>query len=96
MQKFSDFAKEKALDGGKARIDDILGKEIIVLAYHVGASRYKQGGNSSYLKLQFELDGKRRVLFTGSGVLIRQCEQYGEQMPFAASIVKSGKYYSFQ
>lgn len=44
--------------------------------------------------LQFELDGDRRVLFTGSDVLIEQVETYGDQIPFAATIKKIDRYYT--
>lgn len=71
----------------------MLDKEIVVCAYRITDSKYGEG---SCLKLQFELDGEKHVLFTGSNVLIRQCEQYADRMPFLARIVKPGKYYTFQ
>lgn len=95
MERFSDFANEQALDGEKMRIDDIVGKEISVLAYEIHESRYKKNSSAKCLKLQFEVDGKRHVTFTGSQVLMRQCEHYKEHLPFIATIVKPDKYYSF-
>ena len=96
MERFRDFASETSLEGEKMKIADVLGKEITVLAYQTGESRYKRGDSSSYLKLQFELDGRKRVLFTGSVVLLRQCETYREHMPFTATVEKVGKYYTFK
>lgn len=96
MMRFSDFAEDAALEGSKMRINDILEKEILITAYQVGESRFGHDGNCNYLKLQFELDGDKHILFTGSGVLLRQCEKYADRMPFLAKITKPGKYYTFQ
>ena len=93
MERFSDFSKEDVLDGEKVQIDKVLGKDIVVLGYRISESKY---GNGKCLELQFETDGKKHILFTGSAVLMRQCEQYHDKMPFIAQIAKPSKYYTFQ
>jgi hypothetical protein len=46
------------------------------------------------LALQVEINGDRRVVFTGSDVLIGQLERYGEQIPFLAVVRKIDRYYT--
>lgn len=79
------------MDGEKKKIDDILNKNIVVLKYRISESKYTE----KCLTLQFELDGARCVLFTGSGVLMNQCERYEKMLPFEAKIRKIDKYYTF-
>lgn len=47
------------------------------------------------MQLQYELDGKKYVSFTNSEVLIRQIEQYADEIPFLTTIVKRNSYYTF-
>ncbi len=92
MKKFSDFSSEKGLTGDKMKLESILGKEIEVKSYNVNKSKYSDG---DVLKLQFNFDGKEYIVFTGSKVLIEQCEKYKEELPFVAKIEKIEKYYTF-
>ena len=95
MKRFSDFAEEaKPLDGEKVKIKDILDKEIAIIGYRVATSKFRGSNSSQCLTLPFELEWERRVLFTGSGVLIEQIEKYGDQIPFLATIRKIDKYYT--
>lgn len=57
MKRFKDFAKEENLDGDKAKLDFILGKEIIVTDYQLTNSKFANN-NRMCLKLQFELEAK--------------------------------------
>lgn len=79
------------MDGEKKKIDDILDKNIVVLKYRITESKYTE----KCLTLQFELNGCRHVLFTGSSVLINQCERYEKMLPFETKIKKIDKYYTF-
>ncbi|WP_287372401.1 hypothetical protein [Prosthecochloris sp.] len=95
MKKFSDFAKEpEILDGDKIRLDDVLNKPIQIIGYKVTTSKYGKNKSGKCLKLQFELDNERRVIFTGSDVLIDQLEQYGGEIPFQAVIKRIDRYYT--
>lgn len=94
MKKFSDFAKNTGImKGDKIAISEVLDKEIIVDSYTIGESRYE---GKKLLTLQINLDGEDRIIFTGSTVLIDQCDEYKDHMPFEATIIKvNGKFYSF-
>jgi len=84
-----------ALIGDKIKIEEILGKEIEIISFKVGDSKYVKDGNNKVLTLQFKLDDENRILFTGSKVLLDQCEKYESEMPFMARIEKINKFYSF-
>ena len=94
MKRFSDFAEEQTLDGDKVKLDDVLNKEIVVTGYVVTKSKYKSSGDMCP-KLQFEVDGARYILFTGSNVLINQIERYHDEIPFITTIKKVDKFYTF-
>jgi len=48
------------------------------------------------LMLQLEVDAEKRILFTGSDVLIGQIQHVKkEDYPFKATIVKEGEYFQF-
>jgi hypothetical protein len=94
IPKFADFADHGGrLDGEKLKIEEVLGKELIILSFSVRPSRYE----NDYLTIQFQYEtgGEHHVVFTGSTVLSEQLKQYSEKLPFAAAIQKIGKYYSF-
>ena len=91
--KFSEFAAGDAkLDGEKVKLKDILNQEILVLGYAIHRSKFK---DENYLTLQFEMNGCRYVVFTGSCVLMDQVEKYSDKIPFLSSIRDFGKYYAF-
>jgi hypothetical protein len=93
-KRFSDFAKRHTpLAGDKMKMADVLDKEIEVLSYRVSSSRYN--GPAQCLQLQFKLADALCVLFTGSQVLIEQCETYKNEIPFIATIRKIDRFYSF-
>jgi hypothetical protein len=95
-KRFSDFAREHIpLDGDKIKIEAILNKEIEVLAVRIKPSKYGNKGTGACLTIQFVMDGKRYVAFTGSGVLTDQAKQYLTELPFLATIKKIDKYYTF-
>jgi hypothetical protein len=95
MRRFADFAEPSCLlDGEKIRIDDVVNREIAILNYSVRESRFSKNKSGNYLTLQVEIDNERRVLFTGSDVLIEQMEQYGDKVPFIAIIKKVDKFYT--
>lgn len=92
MERFSDFADApRVLDGDKIRIDEVLNRELTVLGFRVAKGKHK---TDRCLTLQIEIDGGRRVVFTGSEVLISQMEQYGARCPFVATIRKINTYYT--
>jgi len=100
MNKFSDFADTTVpiLDGKKASLDEILGKEIIVLKYRIRDTKYTDAKNPQCLTVQFtftETPDIHRIFFSGSSVLMRQLEEYKNKLPFASVIKRIGKYFTF-
>jgi len=101
MNKFADFADTSAspiLDGKKISLEEVLEKEIIVLNYRIKNTKFTDAKNPECLTVQFSFADKpddRRVFFTGSSVLMRQLEQYKEQLPFSSVIKRVGKYFTF-
>lgn len=95
MKRFSDFAKEINITGDKIKIDEILNKEIEVINYKITESKYKNKDNNKLLTLQIKVNNEERVIFTGSNILIEQCEKYKNEMPFLATIKKINKFYTF-
>jgi len=96
MKKFSDFAEEEneIIEGDKIKITEILNQEITVTEYRMLDSKFNNA-NSECLQLQFQLNEEKRVIFTGSKVLIKQIEKYSDKIPFLTTIKQINKYYSF-
>lgn len=94
MKRFSDFAKgDKIMNGDKIKIDDVVEKEVEVVGYKIGDSRFE---GKQLLTLQIKLNGEDRVIFTSSNVLIDQSQKYESEMPFIATIKKiNDRFYSF-
>ena len=92
-KRFSDFAEknETRLDGEKMKLADIVGKEILAKGFSVSKSKHYAG---EYATLQFELEAEKHVVFLSSKVIIEQLQKYENQLPYLATIVKIGKYYS--
>lgn len=97
MKKFSDFAEENPqLDGPKISIDDVVNREIIITGHRLKKSKYGRNNSGMCLTLQFEFVGtqEKRIVFTGSDVLIDQIERYAKEIPFQATIKKIDRYYT--
>ena len=95
MKRFADFNTDtKPLDGEKMKIEEILNVEVNVIGYSIRKSKYGKNASGKCLALQVEAAGERRMVFTGSDVLISQLERYGEQIPVLATIRKIDRYYT--
>ena len=96
--RFSDFAtNEGPLEGKKVRIDEVLNIEILILAFRMKESKYRDSSAPDCMTLQFEFPdkpGEKHILFTGSTVLIDQLNRYQEKLPFYATIKKIDKYFT--
>lgn len=99
IKRFADFADTKShpiMDGEKVALQKILNKEIKVTAYKIKDTKFDDAKNNKCLMVQFEdSTNERKVFFTGSAVLIDQIERYKDHIPFLATIVKTGKFFSF-
>lgn len=96
VKRFSDFAKEAGpLDGTKVKIEEILDKEILVIGCRIKESKYSKSNSSKCLTIQFVMNEKRYIVFTGSAILVEQMEKYQDEIPFLVTIRKIDKYYTF-
>lgn len=99
MNKFSDFniTVRQRFVGDKIKINRVLNMPIVVHDYRIDESKYPKNKSGKCLMLQIEYEEERRVLFTGSDVLIEQIELIKkEQMPFKTTIVKNGDSFEFR
>jgi hypothetical protein len=87
-KRFSD------LDGAKLKIDDVINREILIISCKVKESKYSKTNSTNCLTIQFVMDEKRYVIFTGSSILIEQMGKYKDEIPFLATIKKIDKYYT--
>jgi len=94
-QVFSDFAEDNSLNswGKKIKIDEVVGKQVMFFGYKVTPSVKKEG--TDCLTLLLEVAGEKRVMFSGSSVLIKLCNLYIDRFPFRGSVVKTNNYYRF-
>lgn len=77
----------KGFTGEKIKIERILNKPIAVLDFKIEKSKIE--GKDRCLHLQLEVDGIKRVLFTGGTALIEIMEQVERaQLPFSTTIIK--------
>lgn len=93
MKNFSEFCDEtKPLEGDKMRLDEAINIVLVVTGYKIVQSKFK---DAKCLHLEVEIDGVKRVIFTGSTILIEQIEKYHNEIPFCTTIIKNKRYYTF-
>ncbi len=99
MKNFSDLllpTPKQGMEGDKIDLYQIMGETVAVLSYSIGPSKFKDKGNGKCLCLQIEYEGKKRIVFTGSGSLMNVIETVPkESFPFKTKIVKENKRYLF-
>ena len=97
MNKFSDFNIEpriQAFVGDKISVQKIFNIEIDVLDFKIEDSKQKKG--TQFLTLQIIKSGEKRVVFTGSTVLIDQIRGVPKNgFPFKTTIKGDNDYYEF-
>lgn len=86
--------KENIFTGKKIEIDDVLNIEVIVEEFKIEDSKKKHG--TKYLTLQIELEGNKRIVFTGSKNLMDLIGQVPkDKFPFKTTIKKNDKRLEF-
>lgn len=97
MNSFKDFgirAELKSFTGDKIPIKRIFNTSIKVLDFKIENSKHKE--NTKCLTLQIEKDGEKRVVFTGSTVLMQEIEKVPkDKFPFETTIVNNNEYFEF-
>lgn len=99
MKKFSDFKinVSKPMAGEKIKISKILNREIIVTDYKITDSKYQKNKSGKCLCFQINFGDEKRVVFTGSDVLINQIKYIDKsELPFETIIIQEGDHYEFQ
>jgi hypothetical protein len=98
MKQFKELGIKPTIQGfvgDKIRIDKILNKEILVCDYRIEVSKYEKG-NGKCLYLQIEIDSVKRVVFTGSSVLMDVIIQIEKRhFPFSTTIVRENDRFEF-
>lgn len=98
INKFSDFKDSTGpLSGNKTKVDDIIGKEIIVHDFKIMKSKYIKNGNEECLTVQYKLVDSENfnIFFTGSLILKNQCLHHKEMLPFLTKIEKTNNALKF-
>lgn len=97
MNNFKDFNIEPQINsfvGDKIQLQKLFNLPIKVLDFKVEPSSQKVG--TECLTLQIEKGGEKRVVFTGSTVLIQMIRKVQEdKFPFITTIKGDNDYYEF-
>lgn len=97
MKSFKDMGikvTSRAYIGESIKIERLLNKQITVLYHKIADSTKKAGTKCLYL--QIELEGEKRVLFSGGQALIEAIQSIpAEDFPFTTTIVKPNDRYEF-
>lgn len=83
--------------GDKIKMDKILNKEILVLDFKIEDSKvFPQKGNGKYMNMQIEVNGEKRVVFTGSIFLMDTIQKVPDHaFPLSTQIVKQNDHFEF-
>lgn len=97
MNQFKDFGIKpelKNFTGDKMPIKRVFNTPIKVLDFKIENSKHKE--NTRCLTLQIEYKDEKRIIFTGSTVLIQQIENVTkDKFPFTTTISNKNEYYEF-
>lgn len=97
MHNFREFnikPRINAFVGEKIQVQKLFNLPITVLAFKLEPSKQKKG--TEFLTLQIEKSGEKRIVFTGSVVLIDQIKRVPENsFPFVTTIKGDNDYYEF-
>lgn len=97
MNNFKDFGIKPRINtfvGDKISVQRLFNLQIKVLDFKIEPSKQKEG--TELLTLQIEKSGEKRVVFTGSTVLIDQIKRVPEnKFPFVTAIKGDNEYYEF-
>ena|SRR5688572_27711827 len=97
MHNFKDLnikPKINVFVGDKIPVKKILNVPISVLEFKIEPSKKKEG--TDFLTLQIEKSGEKRIVFTGSKIMMDQINRVPkESFPFTTTIVNDNEYYEF-
>lgn len=97
MNSFKDFDIKPRVNpfvGEKIKVEKIFNVPIKVLGFKIEPSKQKPG--TDLLTIQIEKKDEKRIIFTGSTVLMDQIQRVPkDKFPFEATIVGENDYYEF-
>lgn len=97
MNNFKDFDIQPRVNsfvGEKIQVQKLFNLQIKVIDFKIEPSSQKKG--TMLLTLQIEKGGEKRIVFTGSKVLIDQIERVPKhKFPFFTTIKGDNDYYEF-
>lgn len=96
MKKFSDLGVktelQETLTGDKIKMHKVLNRSITVHNFRIEPSKF----TGQCLYMQIEMDGEKRVVFTGSVGLLQVIQKIPKtDFPFTTTIVKENDRYEF-
>lgn len=90
------------MDGKVIGIDEVVNVELVFTKWSITKSKWKdkKGNPKPLLTLQFELDGKKRIIWTSAKAMVKQIRLFQESNPeakdFKATIKHvDNKFYKF-
>lgn len=97
MKSFSQLGVKTDLQevftGEKIKIGRVINREIIVHDFRIEPSKF----SGQCLYLQIEIDGAKRVVFTGSQGLLQVIQKIPKtEFPFTTTIVEENERYEFK
>lgn len=99
MKKFSDLGIkiETPMTGDKIKLSKVLNRLFILLDFNISDSKFQKGKSEKCLKIQIEIDGEKRIIFSGSSILICQIAQMSKSdLPVECTIIQVGEHYEFK
>lgn len=72
----------------------MINQEVLVTGCRFAKSKYEKNKSGKCLTLQILVNNQKRVVFTGSDVMIDQMQKHEDQIPFIATIKKINRYYT--
>lgn len=96
LKRFSQIKHkdDRSFEGDSITMEEVLNKDIDLMAFKIGPSKQERGIDC--LTMQIVFNGEKRVIFTGSSVLMDKCKEYEEELPFTVQITKIGRYFTFK
>ena len=87
LKRISEVSSHATLEGKPITIEDILDEEVAILAFQSRQSQFE--GRDTYLAIQLEHGGEKKVLSTGAGAIIDAFEGITqEQLPLIGKFTK--------
>jgi len=97
MYNFKDFdikPKVNCFVGEKIQVQKLFNLQITVLGFKIEPSKKKEG--TRLMTLQIEKSGEKRIVFTGSEVMMEQISRVPDsKFPFLTVIKGDNDYYEF-